>query len=377
MSYTPAEVSFLIEHHEEIAHLDLALTKASRLKDTEVLKEKFGDYGRAVMELVTARSSGKLPSDWLMDADSAQQATPVEVAAYRAEFLAEQGVSSVHDITCSIGTEGLDSPLDYFGSDLDESRVRMARHNLSSTKIFRADALTTTTTADVLLADPARRAGGRRITRPEDLVPPLPEVVDKHRDKELAIKCAPGLDFSEWNGLVTVASVDGGVKEACLYTPGLGTGRRAVMIRGHKLDVLDDQETNLPEAGDIGSYLIDPDGAIVRSGLVRHYAAREGLHQIDERIAYLTGERIPEGASGFPFIEKVPLKRLKSVLKSYDAGSLEILVRGVEVDPDQLRKKMKLKGKKPFAVIITRIGAQGIALLCKPRVSSSEDNYAT
>ena len=377
MSYTPAEVSFLIEHHEEITHLDLALTKASRLKDTEILKEKFGDYGRAVMELVTARSSGKLPSDWLMDADSAQQATPVEVAAYRAEFLAEQGVSSVHDITCSIGTEGLDSPLDYFGSDLDESRVRMARHNLSSTKIFRADALTTTTTADVLLADPARRAGGRRITRPEDLVPPLPEVVDKHRGKELAIKCAPGLDFSEWNGLVTVASVDGGVKEACLYTPGLGTGRRAVMIRGHKLDVLDDQETNLPEAGEIGSYLIDPDGAIVRSGLVRHYAAREGLHQIDERIAYLTGERIPEGASGFPFIEKVPLKRLKSVLKSYDAGSLEILVRGVEVDPDQLRKKMKLKGKKPFAVIITRIGSQGIALLCKPRVSSSEDNYAT
>ena len=377
MSYTPAEVSFLIEHHEEIAHLDLALTKASRLKDTEVLKEKFGDYGRAVMELVTARSSGKLPSDWLMDADSAQQATPVEVAAYRAEFLAEQGVSSVHDITCSIGTEGLDSPLDYFGSDLDESRVRMARHNLSSTKIFRADALTTTTTADVLLADPARRAGGRRITRPEDLVPPLPEVVDKHRGKELAIKCAPGLDFSEWNGLVTVASVDGGVKEACLYTPGLGTGRRAVMIRGHKLDVLDDKETNLPEAGEIGSYLIDPDGAIVRSGLVRHYAAREGLHQIDERIAYLTGERIPEGTSGFPFIEKVPLKRLKSVLKSYDAGSLEILVRGVEVDPDQLRKKMKLKGKKPFAVIITRIGAHGIALLCKPRGSSSADNYAT
>lgn len=377
MSYTPAEVDYLAEHQEEIAHLDLTLTKASRLKDTEILKAKFGEYGRAVMELVTARSSGKLPHDWLMDADSAQQATPIEVAAYRTKFLAEQGVRSVHDVTCSIGTEGYNSPLDYIGSDLDDSRVRMARHNLSSAKIFRADALTTTTTADVLLADPARRAGGRRITRPEDLVPPLPEVVDKHRDKELAIKCAPGLDFSEWDGLVTVASVDGGVKEACLYTPGLGSGRRAVMIQGNKLDVLDDHADNLPDAGDIGSYLIDPDGAIVRAGLVQHYAAREGLHQIDPRIAYLTGERIPEGTSGFPFIEKVPLKRLKSVLKSYDAGSLEILVRGVEVDPDQLRKKMKLKGTRPFAVIITRIGSQGIALLCQPRVSSSEDNYAT
>lgn len=377
MSYTPAEVSFLMDHHEEITSLDLALTKASRLKDAEVLKEKFGDFGRAVMELVTARNSGKLPRNWLMDADSAQQATPTGVAAYRMSFLAEQGVRTVHDLTCSIGTEGYNCPLDYFGSDLDESRVRMARYNLSSANIFRADALTTTTTADVLLADPARRAGGKRITRPEVLVPPLPEVVDKHRGKELAIKCAPGLDFSEWDGLVTVASVDGGVKESCLYTPGLGTGRKAVMIRGEQIDVLDDQETNLPEAGDIGSYLIDPDGAVVRAGLVQHYAAREGLHQIDPRIAYLTGERIPEGTSGFPFIEKVPLKKLKSVLKSYDAGSLEILVRGVEVDPDQLRKKMKLKGKKPFAVIITRIGSQGIALLCQPRVSSSEDNYAT
>ena len=129
MSFTPAEVDFLAERQEDIAHLDLTLTKASRLKDAEILKAKFGEYGRAVMELVTARSSGKLPHDWLMDADSAQQATPIEVAAYRTKFLAEQDVRSVHDVTCSIGTEGYNSPLDYFGSDLDESRVRMARHN--------------------------------------------------------------------------------------------------------------------------------------------------------------------------------------------------------------------------------------------------------
>ena len=91
MSYTPAEVSFLIEHHEEIAHLDLTLTKASRLKDTEVLKEKFGDYGRAVMELVTARSSGKLPSDWLMDADSAQQQPPSRLRHTGRSFLQSRG----------------------------------------------------------------------------------------------------------------------------------------------------------------------------------------------------------------------------------------------------------------------------------------------
>ena len=122
---------------------------------------------------------------------------------------------------------------------------------------------------------------------------------------------------------------------------------------------------------------MDPDGAVVRAGLVRHYAKREGLHQLDPRIAYLTGERIPRGCSGFEFIEAVPVKRLKAALQAHGAGSLEILVRGLNVDPDQLRKKLKLKGKRSMAIVMTRIGSQGIALLCGPRVVSSEDNYAT
>lgn len=376
MSFNLDEVRFLSEHNAELASLDLDLSKASQLKDLEKLKAAYGDYARCAMELLTARRGGKLPETWLMDADSAQQATPLSVARYRSEFLRQRGMRTVHDVTCSIGTEGYGTSLDYFGSDIDASRLAMARHNLASNALFQADALTTTTTADVIIADPARRKAGRRISRPEDLLPPLPDLIAAHRDTHVAIKCAPGLEFSDWEGLVTVSSVDGAVKEACLYTPGLGTGKQAVMIQGESVDVLTDEEQNLPEAGEIGTYLIDPDGAVVRAGLVQHYAAREGLWQIDPRIAYLTGERIPQGTSGFPFIEKVPLKRLKSVLKAYDAGSLEILVRGVDVDPDQLRKQMKLKGTRPFAVIITRIGSQGIALLCQPRVLSSEENYA-
>lgn len=375
MSFNLDEVRFLSEYNAELTSWDLELSKASRLQDIEKLKAAYGDYARCVMELLIARRGKKLPETWLMDTDSAQQATPLPVARYRSEFLRQRGVRSVHDVTCSIGTEGYASSLDYIGSDIDASRLAMARHNVASGSFFRANALTTTSTADAIIADPARRKSGRRISRPEDLLPPLPDLIAAHRDAHVAIKCAPGLDFNDWDGLVIISSVNGAVKEACLYTPGLGTGRHAVMFQGESVDVLTDEEQHLPEAGEIGTYLIDPDGAVVRAGLVQHYAAREGLWQIDPRIAYLTGNRIPQGMSGFPFIEKVPLKRLKSVLKSYDAGSLEILVRGVDIDPDQLRKQMKLKGSRPFAVIITRIGSQGIALLCQPRVLSFEDNY--
>ena len=380
MSYTPDDVEFLATHAADItaAAATLELTKKSQLRDAATLKDKFGEHGRAVSELLHARRSGKLPEDWLMDHDSAQQATPPAVAAYRARFLREQGVQLVHDLTCSIGTEGQAfGPGEYVGSDLDASRVAMARHNIEH-PVFRADALTTTTSAQVCIADPARRAGGNRITKLDQLLPPLPALIDAH--PSLAIKCAPGIDHSEWEGQACVVSVDGGVKETCLYTPDLSAGldKRAVVIRHGHTDVIDSDvpEGELPEAGPVGRFVIDPDGAIVRAGLVRHFAAREGLHQLDPRIAYLTGERLPAGTSGFEFIEEVPMRKLKAAMAAHDVGSLEILVRGQDVDPDQLRKKLKLKGSTAKTLVITRIGSQGVALLCGPRVVSSEGNYA-
>ncbi|MCG7276621.1 THUMP-like domain-containing protein [Corynebacterium singulare] len=381
MSYTLDEVAFLRENTSAIdaAAADLEGTKKAQLRDVAKLQAQFGEYGRAVAELLHSRRSGKLPGEWLMDHDSAQQATPPAVAAYRAQFLRERGVDLVHDLTCSIGTEGQAyAPGTYVGSDIDASRVAMAQHN-SAHPVFRADALTTTTSARVCIADPARRQGGTRITRLDQLLPPPQALLDTHG--EMAIKCAPGIDHSEWDGLAVVVSLDGGVKETCLYTPGLGTGKRAVILSTSSAvapDVIEDDipEHELPDAGPIGRFLIDPDGAIVRAGLVRHYAAREGLHQLDPRIAYLTGDHLPEGTSGFEFIELVPMKKLKAAMSAHDVGSLEILVRGQDVDPDQLRKKLKLKGSTAKTLVVTRIGAKGVAVLCGPRVVSTEGNYA-
>ncbi|MFP7365626.1 SAM-dependent methyltransferase [Corynebacterium callunae] len=396
MSFDVAEVHFLTDNAPQItaATADLALSKKSMISDIAALRDTFGDQGRAVAELAGARRSvaGKLPQEWLLCHDSAQQTTPMAVSAERARRLKEalgEGVL-VHDVTCSIGTEGhavLDAGLHYLGSDIDMPRLLMAQFNLSlhpssaasggKPELLQADALVPATTgADVIIADPARRNNGRRITDPAQLLPPLPSLLETWSSTPIAVKCAPGVDFSGWQGLVSLASVDGGVKEACLYSPQLAQGetREAVVIRGDHLDCLNDLledgggESLAREPGD---FIIDPDGAIVRAGLVRHYAIREGLWMLDDRIAYLTGNRIPEGTSGFRFLEEVPLKKLKSALAALKAGSVEILVRGVDVDPDQLRKKLQLKGSAPFAVVVTRIGSRGVALICGPREFSS------
>lgn len=383
MAFTDEEINYLAAHRSLIDEVTapLALTKKSALGDHKVLRERFGDFSRAVAELVVAsRSAGeKFPASWLTDSDAAQQATPHVVSQVRAERLHLAGAKLVHDVTCSIGTEApavVERGMGWLGSDLDRARLHMARHNLGHDAwLLQADATVPTSQADVIVADPARRAGGRRITDPAKLLPPLPELLEAYPGRELAIKCAPGIDYSEWEGLVSVASVNAAVKEACLYTPGLGAGNRREAIVCTPEGVQERVSDSDPDEVDVaqpGAFIIEPDGAIIRAGLVRGWAARYGLWMLDSHIAFLTGDAIPEGASGFPFIEEVPLKKLKSALAAHGAGAVEILVRGVDIDPDQLRKKMKLKGKRSMGVIIARVGSSATAYLCGARERYSQ-----
>lgn len=449
MSFSPDEVRFLAAYRDDIARVaasgEVALTKKSAIADRTALSKRFGGNARAVMELLQARkvlapklatpaaggAAGSAPSsvqesapdsvpgsapgvapdpapvavtDWLADSDSAQQATPLPVSMVRAERIAAAGASLVHDVTCSIGTEApavISAGLDWLGTDLDYSRLLMARENLRSAAaeaqaaaagrawVAQADALApVTTTASspgpriracsgtgsrpgrVIVADPARRADGRRITDPAKLIPPLPELLDAFPGAAMAVKCAPGIDYSDWHGLVSVVSVNGGVKEACLYTPDLaeaGHTREAVVIR----DSFTERVRNEGEGVDVDkprSFIVEPDGAVIRAGLVQQWAARHSLAMLDPHIAFLTGDAVPDGYSGFPFIEAVPLKKLRPALQAHGAGSLEILVRGVDVDPDQLRGKLKLKGDRPMAVAIARIGDHATAFICGARV---------
>lgn len=407
MSFSPAEIRFLSAHRDDIARVaasgEVALTKKSAIADRTVLSKLFGDQARAVMELLQARQTlaPKLAgpaADWMADSDSAQQATPFAVSQVRAERIAAAGASLVHDVTCSIGTEApavTAAGMDWLGTDLDYSRLLMARENVGGggaaghAWVAQADALAPVTTpasspgpriracsgtgsrpGRVIVADPARRADGRRITDPAKLIPPLPDLIAAYPGAAMAIKCAPGIDYSDWHGLVSVVSVDGGVKEACLYTPDLadpGHTREAVVIRESFTERVEDCGDGV-DVDKPKSFIVEPDGAVIRAGLVQQWAARHELAMLDPHIAFLTGERVPDGYSGFPFIEAVPLKKLRPALQAHGAGSLEILVRGVDIDPDQLRAKLKLKGDRPMAVAIARIGDHATAFICGARV---------
>ncbi|MEU1427763.1 class I SAM-dependent methyltransferase [Nocardia sp. NPDC005746] len=357
---------------------DVALSSASLLKDLERIRRGHGHRAAALVETVRLRrrATAKLADtgDWLFTDDALQQATPSAVAAHRAQRLAGR---TVHDVTCSIGAElaalAAVCPA-VIGSDLDDIRLAMAAHNAGARNVLlaKADALVPCSTADVVIADPARRADGRRTHDPAKLQPPLPDLLTAYSGRDLAVKCAPGLDFDTlgWSGEVEVVSLDGAVREACLWSPGLtepGVTRRATVLSAtaDPWTLTDTAPDDIPER-EPGEWIIDPDGAVVRAGLVRHYAAKHGLWQLDPRIAYLTGDKVPAGVRGFRVLDRMEFreKPLRAELHRRDCGPLEILTRGVDIDPDALRARIKPRGSVPHTLVVTRIGRAATVFLC-------------
>lgn len=364
------------------------LTAAAQVADIAWARARFGEHAAVLVEtvLLRRRAMGKLPDagQWLFTDDALQQATAAPVAAHRARRLAG---AVVHDVTCSIGTELAalrDSAAGLIGSDIDPVRLAMARHNLGPDVLLcRADALAPVTRDCVVVADPARRSSGRRRFDPRDYVPALDSLLAAYAGRDLVVKCAPGIDFAAlpdmgFAGEVAVTSLGGNVREACLWSPGLtdpAVSRRATVLdkTGRLAFELTDVDPDDCPAAPAGRWIVDPDGAVVRAGLVRHYAARHGLWQLDPAIAYLTGNELPSGVRGFEVIEEIPFqeKRLRQALGAHGASAVEILVRGVDVDPDALRLRLKVKGSgAPLSVVITRIGAgaasRSVAFICRP-----------
>jgi hypothetical protein len=357
------------------------LTDATRIADVAAVRRAFGERAPVLVEtvLLRRRAAGKLGEvgGWLLTDEALQQATAAAVATHRARRLAGR---VVHDVTCSIGAElaALCVTAEVLGSDIDPVRLAMARHNVADVPLVRADALHPVTRGTVVVADPARRGGGRRVVNPRDFSPPLDALLDTYRDRDLVVKCSPGIDYTRlaFDGEVEITSLHGEVREACLWSSGLahqGVARRATVLGGDGyVEQITDAEPDDCPVAEAGRWIVDPDGAVVRAGLVRQYAARYGLWQLDPKIAYLSGDRLPPSVRGFEVLEHLPLgeRRLRQALAEMDCGAVEILVRGVDVDPAVLRPRLRLRGSRQLSVVISRIGegakARATAFICRP-----------
>jgi hypothetical protein len=242
--------------------------------------------------------------------------------------------------------------------------------------VQEADALRVDPTPfDVAFADPARRSGRGRTFHVDEWAPPWSFVEGLLR-RDACVKVAPGIPHAlvphgveaEW------VSDHGEVKEAALWSGRLAIdSRRATVIGEGGLATLTDDDDPGPDTvgvGDVGRYLYEPDGAVIRAGLVTAVAAGVNGRLLDHKIAYVTSDESfhTPFARSYRVVEELPYreKQLRAALRARGIGTLTIKKRGVDVSPEQLRKRLSLHGEDEATLVLTRSRGQGIALLVKP-----------
>ncbi len=123
------------------------------------------------------------------------------------------------------------------------------------------------------------------------------------------------------------------------------------------------------EAGALGDYLYEPDGAVIRARLIGDLARSLGGRMLDSTIAYITADRLEPTpfARAFRIVERFPLdeKLLARELAARGIGTLEIKKRGIDVDPAQLRPRLKLRGDAAAVLVLTRAAGARLALLAE------------
>ncbi len=306
--------------------------------------------------------------------DALEQSTRMTVATHRASRLAATGATSVVDLGCGIGGDLVAlarAGLAVRGVEQDPVRAAIATANLRALgldgEVVCGDAREVSIGADeVAYVDPARRDGRRRTFSTADLQPPWEWVRELLAGRAVA-KVMPGLAHDAVPSGVEAEWVsDGGdLVEACLWgVPFASTRRRATVLPSGATLVAD---AAAPAVADVGAYLHEPDDAVIRAGAVGELAATLGGWLPDPHIAYVSSDAPADTplARSFRVVDELPFreKPLKAALQARQVGTLTVKKRGVDVVPEELVRRLKLKGPTKALVIMTRVQGQGRALL--------------
>jgi SAM-dependent methyltransferase len=379
------------------------LTTATRLRRDHPAPLVSAALGQAQLRQRAAVKFGADARLMYFTPHGVEQSTRAVVAAHRAARLAALGVRTLADLCCGIGGDALAlarAGISVLAVDRDPLACAAARANAEALGLaelieVRCADVTEVDTAgyDAVFVDPARRGGARggRIFDPEAYSPPLSWAVEAARTAPYAaLKIAPGVPHdalpedaeTEW------ISDAGKVKEAVVWFGGApgsapaapdevaGAAHR-IVPGGRRATLLPAGDSLLgaglpdPEPGPVGAWLYEPDGAVIRAHLVADVARQTGGRLIDPTIAYITADTLTETpyATAYAITDVLPfnVKKLKALLREREVGIAVIKKRGSAVEPEELRKKLKLgSGRRSCTIFLTRVAGAPTMLLGHP-----------
>jgi SAM-dependent methyltransferase len=364
----------------------------------ERLRRRFGadDAAWALGQAALRRKAAakfERADEMLFTRDGLEQATRRAVARWRAGRFVDAGVTEVWDLGCGIGADAmafLEAGLRVVAVDADPETAAVAAHNLalvdrspkgSEVRVGLAEDAVLPEHAAIFL-DPARRTARGRTWDVADFTPSWDFVLAQlASDRFVCVKLGPGVPKEILPEGVQAAWVSEShdVVEASLWNrlpagPAavvLGEGRETILRRvlpsrvsgphppaaGPFPALKADAPGGLP-VRPLGRYLIEPDGAVIRSGLFEEIAPAHDLWLLDPHIAYLSSDEPLASPLVTCFevreVQDFDRKRLRRWVAERGVGTLEIKKRGIDVDPAALRRELKPKGKGAATLVLAR-----------------------
>lgn len=349
-----------------------------------------------------AAKFGDFASGMLFTPEGLEQATRFELAARHAARFLRAEVRLVHDLGCGIGADAMAFAglgLGVRAVDADAVTAVVAGYNLRhwpDAQVAHARAedaeLEASTRHTGVWVDPARREPGvadaagraRRIFSLEAISPSWPHVQAwAVQLPATGAKLSPALhhgavppgaeaQWTSWHGEVLECAV--------WWGPLVDTvGRTAAVCRpGAPAVVLTEADAwdAPPPVGriqDVRAYLYEADRAVIRAGLTGALTRLVDGAELDGDaggVGYVTSARAVDvpWAQRYAVRAAMPwhVKAVRAWLRDHDAGRLTIKKRGVPLDPELVRKQLRVRGSDEATLVLTRVAGHPHVLVVEP-----------
>jgi SAM-dependent methyltransferase len=332
---------------------------------------------------IAARQKFSRADDMLFTRAGLEQASSELTAAHSALRFA--GLDLVADLCCGIGgnlTALATQARRAVGIDVDADALRFAGHNAA---VYQGTADIALVRADVrelgvgeprdapraaVFIDPARRAAGRRL-RTGDSEPSLGWCCAlAGQVPRVCIKAAPGLshDLVPAGWEAEFVATGRALKEALLWSPAFATTRRRATVLPAGATLVASPGEPVPVA-DPGEYLLDPNPAVTRAGLVQELGRELSAWQLDPLTAFLcvdTSVRTPF-ARTLRVVESMPWNEREAArrLRELGIGAADIRRRGLAGDVELIRRRLRLRGDRSAIIVLTRRADRPWGLICE------------
>lgn len=349
---------------------------------TQLRKNHPPEHCRIAVHLLNLRKRAQAKftqsNDMVFDREGLEQSSGEIIAQHRAKRYASY--SQIADLCCGIGGDAI--PLaqnaTVITADINPNRVAITRHNASVHNVAQhihpicTDVSKWIPPCDAIFMDPGRRQDNRRLYALSDYHPPVNLQHLQSITPNIGIKVAPGLPESDIppNCEVEFISESGHCKEAVLWFGDLQSKapRRATLLpQGHTLIQTLTPTINVQPPG---TYIAEPDNAVVRAHLIDQMAHQLQAWKLSPEVAYLSANHplTSPFTTCYAVQDVLPfnLKHLQKYLSTRKIGRLDIKKRHFPLTPEALRAKLKLKGDGWLTLFLTRVDNHPTVIVCNP-----------